>query len=61
MTLDPLLDSGYRHPHRGFLKVAAALAATIPARLSAVRMPSDIGRSACVVYWRWVRRGRGFR
>ena len=49
MTPNPLLDSGYRHPRRGFLKVAAALAATLPARLFAVRMPSDIGRGADVL------------
>ena len=35
MTLDPLLDSGHPHPRRGFLKVAAALAAALPARLAA--------------------------
>ncbi|MDE2793286.1 MAG: Zn-dependent hydrolase [Gemmatimonadota bacterium] len=35
MTLDPLLDSSRPHPRRGFLKVAAALAAALPARLAA--------------------------
>lgn len=35
MTLDPPIDSGYPHPRRVFLKVAAALAATLPARISA--------------------------
>ena len=35
MTLDALLDSGRNHPRRGFLKVAAALAAALSARLAA--------------------------
>ena len=40
MTPNPLLDSGYPHPRRGFLKVAAALTATLPARLSTGSAPA---------------------
>ncbi len=39
MTLDPLLDPGRRHPRRRFLAAAAALAATLPARVSAAAPP----------------------
>ncbi len=35
MTLHPPIDSGYPHPRRVFLKVAAVLAATLPSRISA--------------------------